>query len=98
MICKIDGCGRPTRSRHLCCTHYARFLIRKNEWRGRRPSEPIREYHVNYNKRSCVCDDSKPTVLAWFSRRVLDVEPQPGSIVECASCGLPIEAYLDVSS
>lgn len=94
--CRVPGCYRPARARQLCATHYERYLIRKNEWRGKRVDEPVREYHVT-EKRSCRCDDSKPTVLAWFSRRVIDVEPQPGMIVECAGCGLPIEAFLDAS-
>jgi len=91
--CRVPGCYRPARARLLCATHYERYLIRKNEWRGKRVDEPVREYRVT-EKGPCVCENSQPTVFAWFSRRVVDVEPQQGMIVECAGCGLPIEEYL----
>jgi hypothetical protein len=95
--CRVSGCYSQARAaRGLCFAHYERLLRDRKRALGLSPDEPMREWHVT-EKRSCVCADSKPQVLAWFSRRVLKTEPKPGSIVECGSCGLPIEAYLDAA-
>jgi hypothetical protein len=42
----------------------------------------------------CLCETPRPTVIALFSRKVLDVEPTPGTPVECATCSMPIREFL----
>jgi hypothetical protein len=108
MKCSVDGCYAKTFRRGCCRNHFYMWDAVLTKGSGLterspsdvRPAPPSRPHRREYRvteKRSCRCEDSNPTVLAWFSRRVLDVAPQPGSIVECGSCGMPIEEWLDVA-
>jgi len=105
MTCSTPGCYAKAFRRNLCRNHFYMWdaalskgsgLTRKESSDVTPTPTPKREWRYSPRKPWCLCETPRPAVIALFSRIVLDVEPGPGTPVECNSCGMPIKEYLDV--
>ena len=105
MTCSTPGCYAKAFRRNLCRNHFYMWESALSKGSGLterslsdvRPAPSSRRYSNKPRKPWCLCETPRPAVIALFSRIVLDVEPGPGTPVECNSCGMPIKEYLDAA-
>ena len=82
--------------RGLCHTHWDRWRYSRENFAGPIKT-PIQRYAPG-RATLCSCPTPTPGVIRWFSTDDpyldVDVEPKPGSAVQCRTCQMPIREFL----